>query len=105
MNPWDFLVFGPASLWFLGFVVLFFAIVWLKNSNQFIAQMNKGTVATSQLKSELERISGSLKEDTNELTDATSNLNTELALTRNSTDRLHTTLQRFLWWRVDGDKQ
>lgn len=95
MNWLDFLVFGPASLWFLGCALVFLAI-----SSLITNKTNKGIIIelqsiTRALTSELERITKELRQDTKQLHDSTSGLNQELSLLRKSTEALHKTLQRF----------
>ncbi len=103
MNWLDFIVFGPISIWFLGVVVLFQAIVWMTTNNRMIAELKQ---TTSTIMAELEKITSELSRDISDLRDSTTELNVELQMTRKSSEDFHKTLQRLQsFWFPYGNSQ
>lgn len=101
MNPVEFLVYGPAPLYLLAFVILFLAIVQLlqlKHSRQIVTEMRKSREATNSLEVEMQKISGDLQKDTCELGDRTGRLSEQLIILSTIIGSLQKTMRRQFAW-------
>lgn len=101
MNAVEFLVYGPASLWFLGSVVLFLALVQmlqLRHSKEITSEMQKGRQATNSLQVELQKISSDLQKDTCELGDRTGRLSEQLIILSTIIGSLQRTMRHQFAW-------
>lgn len=90
----NFWLFGPISIWFLGGVILLSAIVWFTNTNKIIHELKQTTAELKRGATELEGITSELRKDTTQLKNATAELNDELRQTRKSSEAFHKTIQR-----------
>lgn len=107
----NFWFFGPTSIWFLGAVILFAAIMWLRTSNKIRTELGKGVTQLEKITTELRDDTSQLRDattslhkelaqnHTSELKDATTELNQELRLTRTSIDNWYKSLQQSIsYW-------
>lgn len=101
MNAAEFLVYGPAPLYLLAFVILFLAIVQamqLRHSRAIVTEMRKGREATHSLEIEMQKISGDLQKDTCELGDRTGRLSEQLIMLSTIIGSLQKTIRHQFAW-------